>query len=98
MRIAVAVLIGIEADELEELVDTRALPLLVPTEQPRHGRDVVFDRLVREQPDLLDDVTDAPAQLHGVDVGDVFLFEVDATTGRLDQAVDHAQQRRLAAA
>ena len=31
-------------------------------------------------------------------VGDVFVLEVDATAGRLDQAVDHAERRGLAAA
>ena len=99
VRIAVAVLLGIEADELRGARRRAArCRFLSQPSSRRHGRDVVFDRLVREQPDLLDDVADAPAQLHGIDVGDVFLFEVDATAGRLDQAVDHAQQRRLAAA
>ena len=98
VRIAVAVLRGIEPDEVEELVDARALPLLVPSEHLRHRRDVVFDRLVREQPDLLDHVADASTQMHRVDVRDVLVLDVDAATRRLDQPVDHAQQRRLAAA
>ena len=41
----------------------------VPAEQAGHGGDVVGDRLVREQADLLDHVADAAAQLHRVDAG-----------------------------
>ena len=55
-------------------------------------------RLVREQPDLLDDVADAAAQLDRVDVRDVLAVELDPAGGRLDQPVDHPQRRRLAAA
>ena len=95
MRIAVAVLRGIEADEVEEFVDARPLPVLVPSEHLRHRRDVVFDRLVREQPDLLDHVADASTQMHRIDVRDVLVLDVDAAARRLDQPVDHAQQRRL---
>ena len=36
---------------------------LVLAEQERHGRDVVDDGAVREQPGVLDDVADAAAQL-----------------------------------
>ena len=51
-----------------------------------------------EQPDLLDDVADAAAQLHRVGVGDVHAVEVDPPGRRLDQPVDHLQRGRLAAA
>ena len=57
---------GSRPDELEQLADARPGPRPVPAEQPRHGGDVLRDRLVREQPDVLDDVADAPAQLDRV--------------------------------
>ena len=66
--------------------------------QQGHGHHVGDDLLVREQPDLLDDVADAAAQLDRVDVGDVLAVEHDPARGGLDQPVDHLQRRRLAAA
>ena len=50
---------------------------LVPAQQPRHGADVGAHGLVREQPDALDDVADPPAQLVGIDAGDVLAVEQD---------------------
>jgi hypothetical protein len=47
---------------------------------------------------MLDHVPHAPAQTHGVDVRDVLTPEEDPARRRLDQAVGHAQRRRLAAA
>ena len=57
----------------------------------------VGDRLVREQADLLDHVTHAPAQLHRVGVGHVGAVEEDPSRRRLDEPVDHLERRRLAA-
>ena len=47
----------------EQLVDARrAISRLSQPEQPRHRGDVVGDRPVREQADLLDHVADAAPQ------------------------------------
>src|SRR4051812_31239662 len=62
-RVAVARLVRVERDELEQLVHARRDALLVPAEQPRDGGDVVLDLEVREQADLLDRVADLAAQL-----------------------------------
>ena len=75
-----------------------AMPRLRPAQEPRHGDDVVLDRLVREQARLLDDVADAAAELRHVPRRRVDAVEEDAAGGRLDQAVDHLEGRRLAAA
>ena len=56
------------------------------------------DAPVREEPGLLDDVADAAAQLVHVQRAEVAAVELDRAAGRLDQAVDHPQRRRLAAA
>ena len=56
-------LVRIEPDELEQLARARADPLPSPAEQPRHGADVVLDRHVREQADLLEHVADPASQL-----------------------------------
>ena len=98
VRVAVAELRRVQPDQLQQLVDPAADPVLGPAEQPRHGADVRAHRLVREQPDVLDDVADPAAQLHRVDAGDVLAVEQDPAAGRLDQPVDHPQHRRLAAA
>ena len=97
-RVPVAVLLGVEVDEVEQLVDARGDAVLLPAEQPRHDRDVLGDRVVREQPRALDDVADATTQVVGVLVGDVLVADVDPTAGRLDQPVDHLHRRGLAAA
>ena len=50
-----------------------------------------------EQADLLDDVADSTAQHHRIDLRDVVAAEVDLAARRLDEAVDHAHRRGLAA-
>ena len=97
-RVPVAVDVGRQAHELEQLVDAGRHPILLPAQEPRHGRDVGGDRLVREQPDLLDHVAHVPAELHGVGVGHVVAVEEDAAGGGLDEPVDQLQRRGLAAA
>ena len=54
---------GVEPDEVEQLVAPLLDPCRRPAEEPRHDGDVVADGQVREEPDLLDDVADAPPQL-----------------------------------
>ena len=68
-REAVAQL-GLEPDQVEQLVDPLPGSRLVPAQQPGDGRDVLGDRAVREEPDLLDHVADLAAQLGGVAVAD----------------------------
>jgi hypothetical protein len=67
------------------------------TREHGNGGDVVGDREVREEPGVLHDVADAAAQPHGVAPGDVVAVDLDAAGGDVDHAVDHPQQRRLAA-
>ena len=98
LGIAVAVLGRVESDEVEQLVGACAGALRVPAEQAGDRAHVLGDRLMGEQPDALDDVADASAQLVGVDVGDVLAVEDDAAGRRFDHAVDETQRRRLPAA
>jgi hypothetical protein len=51
-----------EADELEELRRARPDPRGIPPFEPRHDADVARHRHVREQPDVLDHITDRTAQ------------------------------------
>ena len=71
---------------------------LVPTEQAGDRRDVLRDRAMREQADLLDHVADPEAELVrrlGPNIGAV---DRDRPGRGFDEPVDHAQGRGLAAA
>jgi hypothetical protein len=95
--VAPPVLPGIEADQLQQLVDPAPDALPVPPEQPGDGGHVVGHGQVREQADVLDDVADAPAQLDGVGRRDIVALQEDAPARRFDQAVDHLQRGGLPA-
>ena len=71
---------------------------LVVLEQLRHDADVLRDRHVRKQADLLDDVADVAAQLDLVGLADVLSADADGAGIRLDEPVDGLQSRRLPAA
>ena len=65
VRVAVAVRRRVEADQVEQLVGPLPGDRLRLAVEQRHGHHVGDDLLVREQPDLLDDVADPAAQLTG---------------------------------
>src|SRR5207237_3484213 len=57
---------GVEADEREQLFDARADARGRPAEKLRHRRDVLADRPVWEEADLLDDVPDPSPELRRI--------------------------------
>ncbi len=63
-----------------------------------HGGDVVADGAVREQPDLLDHVADAPAELVDGEGGGVDAVDEDAAARRGDEPVHHLEDGGLPAA
>ncbi len=88
----------VERHHLEQLHRARARLAFVPAQELRHDADVLLDRHVGEQADLLDDVADRAAQLDRVGIGRILAGDEDAAGGRLDDPVDHLERRRLAAA
>jgi hypothetical protein len=98
VRVAPGVGVRVQPDQLEQLLTAGPRPRPVPAQQLRHGRHVVQDRAVREQPGGLDDVADPPPELDLVDGRDVLTVQDDPARRRLDEAVDHLQGGRLAAA
>ncbi len=62
-RIAPAVGRRLEADEVEQLIDPASDAIGGPAQQARDDANVLADGEVREEPDLLDDIADAPPQL-----------------------------------
>jgi len=96
--VAVAVLAWLEADEVEHLFDAGVDPVLLPAGQTGDHAHVLGDRHVREQPGLLDGVTDPPAELVRVQSQRIPATDRDAPGGGLDEAVDHLHGGGLAAA
>ena len=81
-----------ERDLLQQLSRSRALLFNGPREQARDERDVLFDGPMREQPELLNDVADAAAQLDGIKGSGVASVEQDGSGGWLEQAIDEPQR------
>src|SRR5439155_8496336 len=88
----------LEADELQQLRDARADARLLPAEEPRHGRDVVADRHVREEAHLLDHVPDPSPQFDDGQLPHAPPVDANVTVVERDETVDHLQRGRLAAA
>src|SRR5690606_410655 len=97
VRIAVGVHRRVESDESEELCGAVLRALAFPSQQGGDRRDVRADRLVGEEPHLLDDVPDPPAQGDRVLARDVAPVDLDRAGRGFDQPVDHLQRRGLAA-
>jgi hypothetical protein len=87
-----------QADQLEQLGDARVDAAAVPAEHARQRGDVLADRLVREQPDLLDHVADLAPQLRRLALAHALAVDEHVAAGELDHAVDAAHRRRLAGA
>jgi hypothetical protein len=82
--------------QLEDLIHPLSDPCGRPAlERERHGH-VLGHGPVREEPHPLEDVPDAAPQRVRLDRSRVLSAEADAAGGRLDQPVDHLQQRGLA--
>ena len=96
-RVAPAQL-ALEADQVQQLVHARRRPALVPAQQLRDRGDVVGDRAVREQADLLDHVADVAPQLVLVAVAHAAAADEDVAGRDVDHPVDHPHRGGLAAA
>ena len=97
-RVAGAVVLRRQVDEVEQLVHAHGDLLLRPAEQLRHGGDVLGDGHVREEADLLDHVADAAAELGLVQSVDALPIDPHVARGELDEPVDELHGGRLAAA
>src|SRR5262249_30066559 len=88
----------IELKYLEQLLNSRANALFGPAQQPWDRRHVLRHRPVGKEAVSLYRIADAPAQQMSRLAAGIRAIEQHAAGGRLDQAGDHAQQRRLARA
>ncbi len=67
VRVAVEELRRLERQHREELLGAAATPVGAPAEEARHDADVLGDRHVRKEADLLDHVADRASQLDRID-------------------------------
>ena len=70
----------------------------IPAQQPRNRGDVLGDRPVREQADLLDHVADLAAELGRLPLAHAGPVDQDVAAGELDHPVDQPHRRGLATA
>ena len=88
----------IQIEQVQQLLHPRGDALDRPAEQLRHRGDVLGHRTMREQPMTLNHVANAPTQgvrrLHRRQLA----IDAHRPSRRLNQAIDHAQQRGLARA
>ena len=96
MRVAAGVHGGVEAHQVQQLVNASAHAGAVPAEQPGHRSDVVGDLEMREKAGLLDHVARLAAQLDTVEGADVPPVDQYPAAGGFDEPVDHAQHGGLA--
>ena len=83
---------------LEELPCARPHAIGLPMLQPRDQRHVFLDGHVREEPDVLQHVSDASPQPDRIPFGSVAALDNDAAPGRQQQAVDQSENRRFSSA
>src|ERR1700676_2379176 len=85
----------IELEHPQQFVNPEANARLIPAEQAWHGRDVLGHGAMRKQPMALDRIADPTPQQMWRLAGGVVALDQYPAAGRLDQSIDHAQQRRL---
>ncbi len=87
---------SVEADQEEHLADAVADALLGPALEARDQRYVALDGPVREQADVLNDVTDGAAEADRVPGGLIAPVNEDLAGGRGQQKVDELERSGFA--
>ena len=80
--------LGGEPDQFEKLVDSLARLLLRPPLPARNHRNVAFDRKVRKESRVLNDVTYMPPKLDRIPVDGGFAIDSNLAAGGFEQAID----------
>jgi hypothetical protein len=88
----------VQPDLFEQLANPLALFSGGPIEEAGHKRDVLLDSPVREQPEFLDHVADAPPEVDRVEPIDRGSIESQGTGARLEHPVDQTKRGGLAGA
>lgn len=80
---------GVELHGVQQFVHPRGCLLLGPPQQARNDGDVLGNRHVGEQADLLNDVADVTPELVRIQRQHISTIDGDRTRARLDDPVDH---------
>ncbi len=97
-RVAVEEAFRIQRHHRHQLGRAFLAARFIPAQHPGHHGDVLFNRHIREQANLLNDVADIAAQRDGIEIGCVFAVNKNLAAGGRDQPVNHLQRGGLAAA
>src|SRR5204862_4800136 len=89
VRVAVAIFGGVEADQVEQLVDALFDAFRIPLPQPRHRADVVADGHMRKEAGLLDDVAHLQEERGGVDAMGIDAVYVDSSAVGFEETVGY---------
>ena len=90
--------VTIQAQHVDQFQSTITGSSAIDPAEAGHEGDVVDDAAVREQARILHDVADGAPERDGIAIAHVLAVEQDTALGGIDHAIDHAQQRGLAAA
>ena len=90
--------VGFHIDHFQKVPDDLITFGLVILEQLGHDADVLSDRHVGEQTDLLDHIADVAAQIYLVLIPNIFAVNEDGAAVGFQQAVDHFHGGGFAAA
>ena len=77
----------IQTDECEHFANTVADACFWPAFEARHQRNVALDGPVREQTDILNDITDAATQTDGIPLRLIATLDEDRAFGGFEQTV-----------
>jgi hypothetical protein len=97
-RVAAGEAVRLQADEIQQFPHAGANARLVPAFEPRHDRNVFFDREMRKEADFLDDVADPAAELDRIPLDRRSIVDEHGAVGRIEQPVDELERRRLSRA
>ena len=95
---AMRVGVGRHADQLEQLAHASRDAIVRPLLEPRHDGDVVADREVREEADLLNHVADRSPKADRIPLARVPTLHDHVTGVGQEQSIDQLEERRLARA
>lgn len=98
MRVSIAELSRLEPDKFQQLIRPLIHPSLVPLHETRNDRNILLNRHMREEADLLDYISEPAAQLYWIDRLNIHTFHNDFPIVRVIKPVGQLEERGLAAA
>ena len=95
-RVSITIDGRVHRHEVQHFINAFIDAGFIPAQQFGHRCDVFRNRSVREQANLLNDITNFASQHTGIYVGDIFSVEIDPTGSGFNQTINQTQGRALA--